>query len=177
MNRILIIAGIIISVIIFFIVGGKIYTKSFSPEDQAMYVDGSAKIIVDYCRPSKKGRKVFGDLEPYGEIWRTGANEATQIELGQDFIINDQKINAGKYSLFTIPGHEEWVIIFNEQIGQWGTIYNENRDVLRVNVPTHVNSNLVETFTIEFEENNNIVYMILMWDDTIVKVPFQRVTS
>ena len=173
MRRILIISGIVISVIIFFIIGGRIYTKSFSPEDQVVYVDGPTKISVDYCRPSKKGRNVFGDLEPYGEVWRTGANEATTILLSQDFTINDQLIKAGKYSLFSIPGQDKWTIIFNDQVGQWGTIYNENRDVLRVNVEINKLVEEVEKFTIEFEEKNKTIIMLLKWDDTEVRVPFQ----
>ncbi len=172
MKRILIISGIAISVIIILIVGGRLYTKSFSPEDMATYVSGDTEISVEYCRPSKKGRKIFGELEPYGEVWRTGANEATMIRLSRDFKINDKVIKAGKYSLYTIPGQDSWTIIFNEQVGQWGTIYNEERDVLRVQVDRRQLIDVVEKFTIEFEEKNGTVIMILKWDDTEVKIPF-----
>ena len=176
MKRILIISGIVISVIIFLIVGGRLYTKSFSPEDMVTYVNGDTEISVEYCRPSKKGRKIFGELEPYGEIWRTGANEATMIRLSKDFKINGELIKAGKYSLFSIPGEDSWTIIFNDQLGQWGTIYNEERDVLRVQVDSGKLADAVEKFTIEFEAKNGEVIMILKWDDTEVKIPFVPVS-
>ncbi len=173
MRRILIISGIVISAIVLLIVGARIYTKSFSPEDQALYRNGDTFIKVDYCRPSKNDRVVFGELEPFGEVWRTGANEATLIEISNDFTINGNTLRAGKYSLFTIPEKGEWTIIFNDQVGQWGTVYNEDRDVLRVKVDSHQLPETVEKFTIEFEVKNKVVYMVLKWDETMVKVPFQ----
>jgi len=175
MKRILIISGVVISVIILFIIGGRIYTKSFSPEDQALYKGEDSFIKVDYCRPSKKGRNVFGGLLPFGNVWRTGANEATLIEINRDYEINGKTLKAGKYSLFTIPDENEWTIIFNEQTGQWGTIYNADRDVLRVAVPSEKATNVIEKFTIEFEKKNKTIFMVLKWDDTVVKVPFEPV--
>ena len=177
MRKILIISGVVISVIILFIVGGRIYTKSFSPEDQAMFKSGGDYIKVDYCRPSKKGRNIFGDLLPYGTVWRTGANEATVIELNKDYSVNGKILKAGKHSLFTIPGKDEWTIIFNEQTGQWGTIYNEDRDEMRTSVPSEKIENAVEKFTIEFEQKNKTIYMVLKWDDTQVKIPFEPVAD
>lgn len=171
MQKILIISGIVISVIIIVIFGLRIYTKSFSPEDQALYKDGDRVIEVNYCRPSKNEREIFGELIPYGKIWRTGANEATTISFNDDYLVSGKPINAGKYSLFSIPGKDEWTVIFNEQTGQWGTIYNEGRDVLRVKVKTETADIPVEKFTVEYEKKNDTVFVALMWDDVLVKVP------
>ena len=174
MKKFLIIAGIVISVIIVVIFGLRIYPKSFSPEDQALYRSGDAYIEVNYCRPSKEERIIFGELVPYGEVWRTGANEATTISFNEDYSINDKVLKAGKYSLFTIPGPDKWTIIFNEQTGQWGTVYNEDRDVLRVNVESESTSQTIEQFTVEYEKKYDTVFVIMKWDNTQVSVPFAK---
>lgn len=174
MKKFLIVSGIVISVIIIVIFGLRIYTKSFSPEDQAVFRDGENYIEINYCRPAKKGRDIFGGLLPYGQIWRTGANEATTIEFNNDYEINGEFLNAGKYSLFTIPEKDEWTVIFNEQTGQWGTIYNENRDVLRVKVRSSSTPEAVERFTIAYEKRPDTIYVVLKWDDTQVKIPMAK---
>jgi len=171
-NRIFIIAGVAISGVILVIFGRMLYTKSFSPEADASYDKDGIYVGVSYCQPSKKGRKIFGDLLPYGEIWRTGANEATIIKMNLDSEINDNVLLAGKYSLFTIPNENSWTIIFNDQTGQWGKIYNEGRDVLRVNVPVKNMDDEIEKFTIEFKEEGEYINMLLKWDRSEVTVPF-----
>lgn len=173
MKRILIICGIAISIIILVIFGMRIYTKSFSPEASAVYSSDALDMEVDYCRPSKKGRDIFGGLLKYGEIWRTGANEATLISFSRNVTVNENPLKSGKYSLYTIPRPDEWTIIFNSQTGQWGTIYNEDRDVLRVDVPALKSNKTIEVFKISFENEKNYVNMILEWDDTLVKVPIK----
>lgn len=173
-NRIFIIAGVAISGVIIVIFGLRLYTKSFSPEADAFYDKDGIYVGVSYCQPSKNGRVIFGDVLPYGKIWRTGANEATTIHLNRDSEINDSILSAGKYSLFTIPNENSWTIIFNDQTGQWGTIYNASRDVLRVNVPVKRISEEIEKFTIEFEEEGEHINMYLKWDhlETIVSFHF-----
>ena len=95
-------------------------------------VDGVA-VTVEYGRPKVKDRTVWDALVPYGKVWRTGADEATTITLGQDAMIQGQKLAAGTYSLFTIPGETEWTVIFNSVAEQWGAYsYDESKDVLRV---------------------------------------------
>jgi len=171
-KRILIISGVVISVVILAIFGLRIYTKSFSPEATAAYKGDRLNIQVDYCRPSKNERDIFGDLLPYGEVWRTGANEATLITFDKPVIINGARLDAGKYSLFSIPQKDHWTIIFNNQTGQWGTIYNQDRDALRIDVPSEKSDTLQEVFTIDFkDQDDQQVDMILKWDSTIVHVP------
>lgn len=94
---------------------------------------GETTVKIDYSQPSVKGREIFGDLVPYDKVWRTGANEATTIELSKDVMVQGKKLAAGKYSLFTIPGEKEWTIIFNSVSSQWGAYrYKEDKDVVRV---------------------------------------------
>ncbi|HYJ37946.1 MAG TPA: DUF2911 domain-containing protein, partial [Chitinophagaceae bacterium] len=124
-------------------------------------------IKIIYGRPYKKGRQIFGGLEKYGKVWRTGADEATEIIFAKDGSFGGQAVKAGTYSLYTIPNEKEWTIILNSQTGQMGIEYNKNRDVLRVQAPAHKLDEVVEQLTIRFDENN----MIIEWDKTQVKVP------
>ncbi len=92
-------------------------------------------IAIDYGRPNVKGREIWGDLVPFGQVWRTGANEATTIEFSADIMIGGESLPAGKYGLFTIPGESEWTVIFNKVPEQWGAFnYDDNEDALRVTV-------------------------------------------
>jgi len=88
-------------------------TKSFSPEEEVVFVQGDLKITVFYNRPSKKGREIFGGLVPFNQVWRTGANEATTFESNKDINFDGQTLRAGKYSVWTIPRETTWTIIFN----------------------------------------------------------------
>lgn len=93
------------------------------------------KITLEFGKPSVRGRKIFGKLVPYGKIWRTGADEATTISFDKDVAIEGKKLAAGTYSLFTIPGQKEWVIVFNKVAKQWGAYkYDINKDALRIKV-------------------------------------------
>ena len=109
----------------------------------------------------------------YGQVWRTGANEATQVEIASDVYVNNQKLKAGAYSLFTIPEESGWTIIFNSELDQWGAFdYDVGLDVLRVHVPMQTTSETVELFTINFVESDTAVNMELRWGNTLVTVPF-----
>jgi hypothetical protein len=132
-------------------------------------------VKVTYGQPHKRGRTIFGDLVPYGEVWRTGANEATEITVTEDIMIKDNRLPAGTYSLFTIPGEDEWTIILNKELGQWGAYnYNEKADVLRFTVPATTLENVVwEPFTIAFEQNNEKANLQMMWDNQMVSIPIK----
>lgn len=97
-------------------------------------VDGVG-VVLEYGRPEVRGREIWGALVPYGEVWRTGANEATTIEVASDVLVEGRPLAAGRYGLFTIPGEEDWVVIFNEVADQWGAFdYDPAEDALRVTV-------------------------------------------
>jgi len=147
---------------------------AYLPDNFAHDRTGNQKAVVrvTYSRPQKKGRNVFGELVPYGRVWRTGANEATEIKVYQDITIGGKKLKAGTYSLFSIPGEEQWTLIFNSDLDYWGAYsYKEQNDVLRVSGKAGPIEATVESFTIQFDssgENNGV--MMLVWDQTKVEV-------
>src|SRR5687767_7244226 len=183
MKKFLIFSGIGVVVIVALVaVVGYLNTKkekSFSPEDQLVFNHDDLTIKVFYNRPYKKGRDIFGALVSYGKVWRTGANESTSFETNKDLTIEGKILKAGKYSLWTIPGQEQWAIIFNSQYGQWGinSKGEANRDpsldALTVQVTPLQQEQVFEQFTISFEKTGgNDAEMVLIWDKTLVAMPF-----
>ncbi|NND31155.1 MAG: DUF2911 domain-containing protein [Saprospiraceae bacterium] len=155
-----------------------------SPLDIAYFPDnfahdrsaGDAALIrVIYSRPQKNGREIFGNLVPYGKVWRAGANENTEIKLYRDATVSGKPLPAGTYSLFTIPDKNEWTIIFNHALDFWGAYsYDEAKDALRIKVPRVALTKPVEYFSILFQDNDNGgIVMKLAWDTTLIEVPFQ----
>jgi hypothetical protein len=131
------------------------------PATTTATIDGKT-ITIDYSQPSVKGRKVWGGLVPYDEVWRTGANETTTIEVSTDVEIEGQKLAKGKYALFTIPGEKEWVIIINKGIA-WGAYdYKAADDVLRVTVTPKASAAFHEKFTIETSPEGVVS---LLWEN------------
>ncbi len=133
----------------------------------------STYIKIVYGQPYKRDRKIFGSLVPYGDIWRTGANEATELTTTGDLLVNGERLNAGTYALFTIPGREEWTIILNDSLGQWGAFtYDSTHDILRTTVPSVSIDQPTEAFTIKFGEvKNNSTTISLSWDTTKAVIP------
>lgn len=134
-------------------------------------------IKIVYGQPYKRDREIFGNLVPYDEVWRTGANEATELTTTKDIIFNGEVLEAGTYSLFTIPREEEeWTIILNAELGQWGAFdYSEEHDVLRTEVPSLERSSAAEAFTIQFEDEteNGTTEIVMRWDRTEVRIPVE----
>ena len=133
---------------------------------------GQNKISIQYSRPGKKGRKIFGELVPYGKIWRTGANASSKIKFGGDVIVAGQSVPAGEYALYTVPGKDMWEIIFHKNTSYWGDggpSYKKEEDQLRFKVKPETLGKEVETFTIAFEHlSSTAVDVALMWDKTRV---------
>ena len=127
-----------------------------------------ARVI--YSRPHLQGRELFHDVLKYGESWRLGANESTEIQLFRDVTINGKKIQAGRYILYCILGESKWEIVFNSDIDSWGLKQNPKLDVARFEVPaTHGNPEL-EYFTIVFEATNKGADLVFGWDDVLVRM-------
>jgi hypothetical protein len=153
-------------------------TKSFSPEDHVVFQQEELVVKVFYNRPYKKGREIFGALVPYQKVWRTGANESTTFETNRDITIEGKVLRRGKYSLWTIPDEETWTIIFNSESGQWGinsegeANRNPDLDVLSVEVRSLQQEKEFEQFTIAFNKVGEEAEMVLLWDKTLVAVPF-----
>lgn len=126
-----------------------------------------ARVI--YSRPQKKGRVLFGTEIPYGEIWRLGANESTEIEFFTTCNFGGKKITKGRYTLFCIPNSSNWTFIVSRDVNSWGAFsYKTNKDFIRATVPVTKSNEIVEFFTIYFDAANN---MVILWDDVKVTVP------
>ncbi len=145
-----------------------------SPAASVMQRVGLTDITVEYSRPSKKERVIFGELVPYDKMWRTGANANTTVEFSTDVLIAGKALAAGKYSLFTIPGKEKWVIALNKNTSLWGVSeYNEEEDVLRFEIAP-AETKEVETFTIGFANlTPNTAHLVLAWEETAVHIPIK----
>jgi len=132
-------------------------------------------IKITYSRPAKNGRELFGDLVPFGEVWRTGANEATEITFTNPATIAGVPINAGTYSIYTIPEKDTWTIILNKDLGMWGAFsYNQDHDVLRVEANVDTMTTSYEPFTIEFDQKGlQETNLLFMWGKTRVVIPLK----
>ncbi len=140
------------------------------------YKDAYVKIV--YSQPYKNGREIFGSLVPHAQVWRTGANEATEITLTKDLQIKGTLLKAGTYSIFTIPEKNNWTIIINKEVGLWGSYnYNKQADVMRLVVPTQLVTGFVyESFTMTFEQQNELANLLIMWDNVKVSIPIKFIT-
>ena len=136
-----------------------------SPKKEMKGMVGDTKINIVYGSPSVKGREVWGNLVPFGEVWRTGANEATTIEFSKDVQVEGKSLPAGKYGLFTIANADQWTIIFNKTHDQWGAYkYEESKDALRVNVTPK--KGMADSETMEFALDGSDV--MLKWEKLAV---------
>ena len=129
-------------------------------------------IKITYSQPQRNNREIFGQLVPYGKVWRTGANEATEITTTKDIKINHYTLTAGTYSLFTIPEKDKWIVIINSDVGLWGAYnYNADKDVVRFEVPVQASDRTYEPFTIMFDHRNEVADLLLLWDKTKLLIP------
>lgn len=136
---------------------------------------GLSSVSITYSRPNTRGREIFGKMEPYGLVWRTGANYATKLKLADSITMEGHPLAPGEYALFTIPGANEWTIILNSTANQWGAYaYDSTRDVLRFKAPAAKLDKRVETLTIQFAnmnvENGDLQ---IMWDRTLVSIKLE----
>lgn len=174
--------AIVVVVLAVVLVGGykfmQAQTKKASPEATAAYSKNGKDLSVFYCTPSKKGREIFGGLVPYGEVWRTGANEATTFTTNTDLRIDGKTLAAGTYTLWTIPNKDEWTVIWNTKEYGWGVGFNgqaprePEADALQVKVPVQNLEAPVELFTIAFEEDDALA-LVMAWDKTKIAVPIE----
>jgi hypothetical protein len=134
-------------------------------------VDGKV-VKVTYNQPSLRGRAFGKELAPYGKVWRTGADAATTVVFAKDVKFGGKDVKAGTYTLYTIPNEKEWTVILNKQTGQWGTVYDEKQDLLRVTAPAKKAPSTTETFTIKVDDKANASDLVMMWGDVSVSVPF-----
>ncbi|GJM61700.1 MULTISPECIES: DUF2911 domain-containing protein [Persicobacter] len=146
-----------------------------SPLAVVTFKEHDTYVKITYGRPHKRDRELFGTLVPYGKVWRTGANEATEVTLTGDVRVAGKILKAGTYSLFTIPNEDNWTIIFNNDLGQWGSYeYKEEDDVLRVSVSAEQLESIYEPLTMEFENmEDGKANWLIMWDSTKAIIPLE----
>ncbi|WCM42351.1 DUF2911 domain-containing protein [Flavobacterium sp. CBA20B-1] len=171
MKKILIAAALIVAIQ----TNAQIKTPQASLKAEVEQMVGLTDVEVDYFRPAKKGRLVFGDLVPYGKTWRTGANQNTTIEFDTDVEINGSALPAGKYALYTVPKAQMWDVIFYKTTDNWGLPqkWNEEDVVIKTSVKPETLTKDVEYFTISITpENNEKGSIDMAWEKTIVHIPF-----
>lgn len=151
----------------------QIKTPAPSPQQTVKQEFGLSNVELSYCRPAVKGRKVFGDLVPYGKVWRTGANGATTITFGEEVTFGGTKVAAGKYGLLTIPGQNEWTVILTKQTNVTSpAAYKQEEDVVRVKAKVNYLPFSLESFLISFDKIlATSMDLIIGWDNIIVSVP------
>ncbi len=144
-----------------------------SPRDTIATSIGGANFQVTYSRPSRRGRVIFGETVKWGEVWRTGANEATHFYTDKDLIVGGTEVPAGTYTLWTIPRPEGWTLIINKQTGQWGTVYDATQDLARIPMRDEAPASPVEQFTITLEPDTAGAILRLQWDNREAWVPIE----
>lgn len=145
-----------------------------SVRDTARASIGGANVWVDYSKPSKRGREIFGNVVPWNTVWRTGANAATQFSTPVDLVIGGATVPAGKYTLWTLPTQTGWKFIINKQTGQWGTAYDQQQDLARVDARVETLATPVEQLIIAFEPAGSPTALTISWDKTKVSVPVAK---
>jgi len=144
---------------------------TLSPADTVRASVAGAAVAVRYSRPSMRGRVIFGNVVPWNKVWRTGANEATVLETSAELSVAGTKVPAGKYSLWTIPGPAGWKLVINRNTGQWGTDYDAQYDLARLDMKVEPLRQPVEQFTIAIEPIGKGGVLKLEWEKTRASVP------
>ena len=152
----------------------KASRPSPAAQAQCQFADGKT-IRVDYSSPRAKGRKIYGGLVPYGEVWRTGANDATTFVTDANLSVNGKDVPAGSYTIFTIPNQGKWTLIINKKTGEWGIPYKyEGDELLRTDMQVSKTPTPVENFTIAFDQAGNSCTMHLDWENTRASIAFEE---
>lgn len=155
---------------------GQVRTPAQSPSAKVSQVVGLTDVTVEYSRPAAKGRTIFGDLVPFGKLWRTGANKNSIISFSDDVVIGGKTLAKGSYALFTTPKADNWEVIFYKNTENWGTPapFNESDVALRVTVKPVLSDKFVENFTIGINNlDNNYGHIELAWEKTSAAVKFE----
>ena len=167
-------------VLVNFATDAQIKTPAPSPKASLTQIVGLTQVEINYSRPSVKGRTIFGDLVPFGKLWRTGANENSTISFSEDVTINGKILAKGKYALFTIPKADTWEIIFYATTDNWGIpeVWDESKVVLKASAVADIMDKNVESFTIGINTLDlNFAVLELSWEKTYVALKFEVPTQ
>ena len=166
-KRIAFVIGLIFALSVFAVCQGK----PSPPASTTCDLGGGKSIKTDYSSPRMKGRKIYGELVPYGKVWRTGANEATTFVTSSDVVVGGKTVPAGSYTLFTVPNADKWTLIINKKTGEWGIPYKyESDELARVDMKASKLPSPVENFTISYEKSGNGCTMNIDWESTRASV-------
>jgi len=144
-----------------------------SPRDSSELILNGKRISVNYGRPSVRGRKIMGSVVPYGKVWRTGANAATELTTQADLMIGNIRLPHGSYTLYSLPSSKQWKLIINKQTGQWGTVYNQKLDAARIPLKKKTLAHVVEKFMITLERTSDTSGVMKMaWEKTQLSLDF-----
>jgi hypothetical protein len=179
-KKILITVGVIFVALVGYLGYGFLTTRSHSPLETAEITVGDLNVKVDYCRPFKKGRLIFGDeaseaLLPYGQYWRLGANDATEITFSKDVNFAGNPVAAGSYVMYAVPNATNWEVSLNSETGRFGFFEPDyNLDVLKVKVPVQTYPTETEQLTVQLASDSTGIQMDFVWDKTLVRVPIAQ---
>jgi len=138
-------------------------------------LQGGKSITIDYSSPRAKGRKIFGSLVPYGQVWRAGANEATAFVVGSDVTVGGKAVPAGSYTIFTIPGEDKWTLVISKKTGEWGTAYpGPDSDLARIDMKVSRLGAPVENFTIALDQSSTGCTLKMQWETTEASVDIKK---
>ncbi|MEP5254001.1 MULTISPECIES: DUF2911 domain-containing protein [Winogradskyella] len=178
LKRLLILLSILaLGLLLYSVYVENIFSPRLSPKDTAKITLNDLDLTVEYNRPSKRDRVVFGALVPFDEVWRTGANEATTFETNKPLLINGIELKRGKYTIWTVPMKDQWKVMFNSKQYEWGVnekmepMWDPNYDALEIIVPAQSLDVTVERFTIAFDNKTGHLKLTMAWDNTLIEVP------
>lgn len=180
LKRLLIVLSILaLGLLLYSVFVENIFSPRLSPKDSAKISLNDLDIKVEYNRPSKRERDIFGALVPFNEVWRTGANEATTFSTNKDLIVKGMVLRKGKYTVWTVPMENSWKVMLNSKQYEWGVnekmepMWDPNYDVLEIEVPTKELDSTVEKFTIAFDNTTGNLKLTMAWDSTLIEVPIE----
>jgi len=171
---------VLTSMIATYVLNAQVKTPAPSPHSTLTQVVGLTDVTIDYSRPGAKGRTIFGDLVPFGKLWRTGANSNTTISFSDDVVVNGSTLKKGKYAIYTTPKADMWEVIFYSDTDNWGTPenWNVNNVALSTNVDPISLSNYVETFTVGVGNiTNDSATLDISWEKTMISLKFTVPTA
>lgn len=149
------------------------YPADYPKMKMAKVISTAPMARVIYSRPHLQGRQLFHDLLKYGEHWRLGANESTELDLYADAVVQDKKIKAGRYILYCIPEPDKWTIVINSYIDSWGLQQDTTKDIARFIIPVKQTANHLEYYTMIFEKTNDGAALLMAWDNLEARLPFR----
>jgi hypothetical protein len=174
MKKMFVIGGVLSLIVVSVFVATAQQDKSKRPSPPAQTtwdLGGGKSVTIDYGSPRAKGRKIYGELVPFGQVWRTGANEATALVTPVDLTIGGTTVPAGSYTIFTIPNKDKWTLIISKKTGEWGTDYpGQANDLARVDMKVSALPSPVENFTLSFEKAGSGANLNIDWDTTRASV-------